>query len=119
VDPYSITTIALFNKKYTLPEDEKVKYLSVKKNLHPQLKSSFFVNVYRNRELSISFGAVHNQMYTIGLYDIAGKQIVPSQVVHTSQGKATMNLKAPLAGGTYLVKVASGQAAETRAVIIP
>ncbi|MBN1603567.1 MAG: hypothetical protein JW915_18295 [Chitinispirillaceae bacterium] len=119
VDPYSIATIALFNTKYSLPEEEKVRKLGVNKRSLPELRSSLSVTVFRNRELSVSFGTAHNQMYTIGLYTIAGKQIVPLQVVNASHGKASLILKSPLAGGTYLIKVTSGQAAETRAVIIP
>ncbi len=120
LDPYSITTVSLYNTKYSEPPEEKAWQNPILS--HPRFaprKASFTTHVQRNDQICVSFGAEPGRTSTISLCSISGKKIASSRVIGPGESTVTCIFKGPFASGTYSVKLENGKRAETRLVMVP
>jgi glucuronoarabinoxylan endo-1,4-beta-xylanase len=120
LDPFSITTVALFNAKYPVPPEEKQGLCPIsQQRISPPALPSLCVNVRGCKNIMVSFHSAPNRRYTLSLCTIAGKQIAASAGYVAAGGNVTCILNGAFASGIYTVKLANGNVAESRLMALP
>jgi glucuronoarabinoxylan endo-1,4-beta-xylanase len=120
LDPYSITTVALYNTKYSEPPEEKLGLNPVFPQHRPSfLHISLSAKVQRNHEIRLSFQSVPNTNYRISFFDFTGRLVMGSPVFRATGRFTIRTIKGPCAGGTYSMKVESAKTVQNEVVVIP
>ncbi|MBN2001646.1 T9SS type A sorting domain-containing protein [candidate division KSB1 bacterium] len=81
------------------------------------MKPSFAVTAGRDA-ITVFCTSAMDQVFTLSLYDIAGKRIVPSKSIRTVSGAAARTLNGRFARGTYLLNIVADKAIQTRTVVV-